>query len=367
MMRPRLSGFDAGQFEQFQRYLFRRCDCRMHHDMAGKRTLVLVLTWLVVVSSGWAATKERSVDPESLIVKARSKEILWTEGTPKLALRAEIQVANGQGGWANAEYLFAWASPSQWREEIKFADYDRLRIGSEKGYWQTSTLNYKPEFVFQLDEMLHVNTLLELSQGETLGRVKQREENGITEDCTDVKNKFGTGRTLCFDDSTGALVAVEYSATGIWRIEYSDFRPVAGKILPFEVRATSDGRTVASMKVAAVGDFGDEAAVFTAPANAEFWARCNDMPTAMQPEPHQARPVYPMAAKAMREQGTVVFYAIVEPDGSVAHLTPIQTAAPDLVAAAAEAVRTWRYKPAICDGKPVRRETRIAVEFTLAG
>jgi len=85
------------------------------------------------------------------------------------------------------------------------------------------------------------------------------------------------------------------------------------------------------------------------------------------PEPRQTMPVYPPAAKANHEQGTVVFYAVVEADGSVSHLTPIRMAAPDLVAAAADAVRTWRYKPETCDGKPIRRETRIAVVFTLGG
>lgn len=331
--------------------------------MIDNRTLALALAWLVLASSGSGATKKRAIELESLIAKARSKEILWTEGTPKLAVRGEIEVANGEGGSAPGQYLFVWASPSQWQEEIKFINYERRRIGNEKGYWQTSNLNYEPEFIFQLDEMLHINALIDLSQDETLGRVKQRKEQGITEDCTDVKNKFGTARTLGFDDSTGALVAAEHLAANISRIEYSDFRSVAGKILPFEFRATQYGGAVASMMVGAVGDFGDEAALFSVPADAEFWAHCNGMPTAMWPEPGRTMPVYPMAAMANHEQGTVVFYAVVEADGSVSHFTPIQIAAPDLVASAADAIRTWRDKPAVCDGKPIRRETQITVVF----
>jgi TonB family protein len=338
----------------------------MGRDMADNKTLVLTSTFLIVASAGWAAKKGGSVDPESLIAKARSKEILWTEGTPKLALRAELKAANAQGGEAAAQYVFAWASQSQWREEIKFADYDRLRIGSEKGYWQTSNLNYKPEAVFQLDEMLHVKDLIDLSPDETLGKVKHRKKHGVAEDCTDVKNKLGTERTLCFDDSTGALAAVEHPTTGISSIEYSDFHSVAGEILPFEARATNDGRLIASMKVTAVGSFAEkDGALFSVPANAEFWAHCDDMQGAKLA--HQTMPVYPTAAKANHEQGTVVFYAVVEADGSVSHLAPIRMATPDLVASAADALRTWRYKPATCDGKPIRLETQISVVFTLDG
>lgn len=334
--------------------------------MTALKILVLMFTYLIVSSPAWPAKKGESVDPESLIAKARSAEILWTEGTPKLALRAELQVANGQGGSATAQYVLAWASPSKWREEIKFLDYDRLRIGSGKGYWQTSNLNYEPEVIFELDEMLHIRDLIDLSSGETLGKVKRRKNHGVAEDCADVKNKFGTARTLCFDESTGALVAVGHPMDGISSIEYSDFRSVAGEILPFEARATNDGDAIASMKVTAVGGLADEdVALFSIPANAEFWAHCDNMQTASWPEPKQAMPVYPTAAKANHEQGTVVFYAVIEADGSISHLTPIRLASPDLVASAADAVRTWRYQVTTCDGKPIRHQAQISVKFSL--
>jgi hypothetical protein len=338
----------------------------MRRDMAENRALAFLFTWLVVASSGWAAKKEGSVDPESLIVKVRTTEILWTEGTPKFALQAELHLTNEQGGWAT--YVFAWVSPSRWREEIRFTNYDRLRIGSEKGYWQTSNLNYKPAIVSQFDEMLHIKALINVSPDETLSKVKQRKQHGVTEDCTDIKNKFGPDRTLCFDDSTGALVAVDHPMTDISRIEYGDFRSVGGKILPFEIRASNDGRAVASVKVTAVGDFsGNEGTLFNVPTNAEFWAQCDDMQSARWPEQRPKLPVYPMAAKVNHEQGMVEFYAIIEADGSVSHLAPIRMAAADLVASAADAVRTWRYKPATCDGKPIRLETQIGVVFTLGG
>ncbi|HKS66595.1 MAG TPA: energy transducer TonB [Candidatus Acidoferrales bacterium] len=340
----------------------------MRRDMSDNRALVLTFAWLVAASLSWAAQKKGTIDPQSLILKARSKEILWTEGTPKTAVRADLQVAGRQGGWVTGQYVFAWASPSRWREEIKFANYDRLWIGGEKGYWQTSNLDYQPEIVFQLDKMLDIRDLIGLSPDESLGKVKQRKKHGVTEDCTEVKGKFGTARTLCFDDAAGALVAVEYATPGISLIEYSDFRPVAGKILPFEIRATNDGRAIAVVKVTTAGGFDEnDGALFSAPTNAEFWARCDDMRISKWPLQSQAIPVYPSAAKANHEQGTVIFYAIIEADGSVSHLAPIQMAAPDLVASAADAVRTWRYTPAMCDGKPIRRETQISVVFTLGG
>jgi Gram-negative bacterial TonB protein C-terminal len=340
----------------------------MRRDMTAKKASVLICASLVAASFGGAANQEKSLDPELLIAKARSNEILWTDGTPKTGLRADVQVADGHGGWATAQYAFAWESSSKWREEIRFTNYDRLRIGSGKGYWQTSNLDYEPEIIFQLDEILHVKALIDLSADETLGKVKQHKRHGVTEDCTDVKNKFEAARTLCFDDSTGALVAVEHPMIALSHIEYSDFHSVAGRVVPYDIRATNDGRVVASVKVTTVGGLAEkDGALFSVPANAEFWACCDNMQTAKWPTPHQTMPVYPTAAKANHEQGTVVFYAVIEADGSVSHLTPIRLAAPDLVASAADAVRTWRYNATSCDGKPIRRETQIAVVFTLGG
>jgi outer membrane biosynthesis protein TonB len=60
-----------------------------------------------------------------------------------------------------------------------------------------------------------------------------------------------------------------------------------------------------------------------------------------------------------------MFYAVIEPDGSVSHLVLIHKATPTLeaAAAAAEAIRQWRFEPAVCGATPVRVETSIGVNF----
>jgi outer membrane biosynthesis protein TonB len=60
-----------------------------------------------------------------------------------------------------------------------------------------------------------------------------------------------------------------------------------------------------------------------------------------------------------------MFYAVIETDGTLSHLTLIQQVTPALEAAVADAVRQWRYKPAACGSTPVRVETAIAVDFHL--
>ncbi len=79
---------------------------------------------------------------------------------------------------------------------------------------------------------------------------------------------------------------------------------------------------------------------------------------------HEVMPVYPREAEAKRIQGTVVVHAVVDYDGSMLEVQSI-LGPPELMKAAADAVRQWRYKPTLLDGKPVQVDTTISVTFAL--
>ena len=77
-------------------------------------------------------------------------------------------------------------------------------------------------------------------------------------------------------------------------------------------------------------------------------------------------PLYPAAAKQQGIQGAVHFRAVIGVDGSIQELSVID-GHPLLAPAAIEAVKKWKYKPYLVDGKPVEVETTITVNFTLTG
>lgn len=75
-------------------------------------------------------------------------------------------------------------------------------------------------------------------------------------------------------------------------------------------------------------------------------------------------PEYPPIAKAARIQGTVVLQASISKSGSVEDLHVV-TGQALLQDAALSAVRTWRYRPYLVNGEPVKVQTTINVIFTL--
>lgn len=73
-------------------------------------------------------------------------------------------------------------------------------------------------------------------------------------------------------------------------------------------------------------------------------------------------PEYPAVARAARVQGSVLMHAIIGTDGTVQRLQVVG-GNPLLVNAAMEAVKRWRYRPYLLDGRPVEVETSITVNF----
>ena len=78
-------------------------------------------------------------------------------------------------------------------------------------------------------------------------------------------------------------------------------------------------------------------------------------------------PVYPPAAKARRQQGTIIVSALVSEAGRVVEARVLRGVNPDLglSAAALEAVRGSTFRPATKDGVRVRTYTSVAVNFKL--
>jgi TonB family protein len=75
-------------------------------------------------------------------------------------------------------------------------------------------------------------------------------------------------------------------------------------------------------------------------------------------------PEYPEAAKKAGIQGQVVLRAIIGKNGDVENLQ-IVSGHPQLAPAAIEAVKQWKYRPYLQEGKPVEVETEITINFTL--
>lgn len=77
------------------------------------------------------------------------------------------------------------------------------------------------------------------------------------------------------------------------------------------------------------------------------------------------RPGYPVLARQMKVQGSVILEALIGRDGLIQNLH-VLTGPPILADAAEQAVRQWRFKPHYQNNQPVETQTSITVNFTIS-
>jgi protein TonB len=79
----------------------------------------------------------------------------------------------------------------------------------------------------------------------------------------------------------------------------------------------------------------------------------------------KVEPAYPNAARIARMAGRVTVEAVVGLDGRVESAAVISSTSSLFDDAALDAVRHWRYRPALMNGRPVRVYFKVAVEFVI--
>jgi len=88
-------------------------------------------------------------------------------------------------------------------------------------------------------------------------------------------------------------------------------------------------------------------------------------PEAQQVLSKPVGPSYPLLAREMRVQGSVILDAVIGRDGTIQDLHVVSGPA-ILASAALEAVRQWHFKPYYQSGQAVETEARITVNFTIS-
>ena len=79
----------------------------------------------------------------------------------------------------------------------------------------------------------------------------------------------------------------------------------------------------------------------------------------------KVEPIYPPNAKESGVQGQVLLDAVISTTGDIKHLHFV-SGPPVLSTAAMNAVKQWKYRPYMLNGKPVEVDTQVTISFTLS-
>lgn len=79
----------------------------------------------------------------------------------------------------------------------------------------------------------------------------------------------------------------------------------------------------------------------------------------------RVEPIYPPLPRQIQREGRVELHAIISATGTIESLEVI-SGDPLFIQSALTAVREWRYRPTILNGRPIQIDTHITVIYTLS-
>ena len=79
----------------------------------------------------------------------------------------------------------------------------------------------------------------------------------------------------------------------------------------------------------------------------------------------KVEPLYPDVARRARIEGKVTLQAVIQTNGDVGECVVLASSNPMFNEPAIAAVKQWRYKPALQNGRPVAIYFTIVVQFKL--
>jgi hypothetical protein len=305
-------------------------------------------------------------DSEELVKKAVERCTLNQAGTKPFHLKAVLapSLDRDRGSNRTGEVEYWWASPTQWKWEVRSPEFHQIAILNGEKEWQKNEGDYFPEWLRETSVAL-IEPVPSLQQV-----LKQVEE-------ADVHNLMGTTHfswTMMSTDGNvekGMGAGLYVTSKGLlqggyglgWGGSYTDYENFHGRMV---ARTVSVGTPEVKAKVTMLEDLrdipanffdtsvsGGDAALLRTVLVDEITLRKNLVPTEV---------VWPAVQDGPLE-GAVTTEIVVDRNGEVRELGSILSDNPGLSETAGKAIGSMRFQPYLQDGVAVQVVSRITMRF----
>jgi TonB family protein len=339
----------------------------LHYDAAMKRRLRPFILLATLCPSLAATDKPSQEEAVRLLQLAANKSNIFQLSS--FSMKATIQV-DVLGKPVDGTYELLWNGADQWREDVSIPGYREVQIGGKGVVWVHRNINFIPVAILNLHRALGFGSSagvpprtslvrMDLGPKDRVTGMRKRDKNGERLTCIDVEDSLKRTEEKCIRDDSGTLIGESGAKAD------TDLQPVGDKIFPRTLSLIVDGKTFAKVSITALAtgvQFPAEA--FAPPAGISPRNGCMN-PVGPRLAKTQA-PHYPEAARSRRIEGTTATYVTIGIDGAPRIQKVVESRSPDLEASSLDAIKQWRYDPALCNGQPVDVDTILEVHYTLS-
>ncbi len=188
-------------------------------------------------------------------------------------------------------------------------------------------------------------------------KVSTEHQHGRTEECVELKADSSTREKLCFDEMTSVLIkraGFESSA-----VEFEDYAAFEQKLYPRRAVVKERDQVVLELTDITISRADPPADdTFVPVKNATEFPTCNEPVAARKVK--DSVPSIPHHTLVMRGgTANVYVYGVIAADGSIQNPIVEYSSHPDFTQSALEALKQWRYSPAMCGQEPIAQETEL--------
>jgi TonB family protein len=320
------------------------------------RRLFCVVGFAVAVLFGSSLGASDSAADTQALSNALTNSNLFISAAQPFSLTADITLYRMQKGDEKGTYKVVWLSNSDWRRDLKTPMFDSSEGVMQGTGWEKNNLGWLPLRAMQLEDVREAYAqILEMSKN---GQASQKRSKQNT--CWKLEEKDQLPMEVCVSNETSTVESMIFKNV---YYTFKDYKEVLGKKIPQSITANSNGQNVAALTKIQVTPLGKEEAKIDPPPAGAWQAPdvvCN-LPSGVIV--HKVAPEYPAIARQNNQVGAVTIGAMVDAEGKVRATAVLQSAGATLDRAADEAVKTWRYEPFTCNGKPVERRTQVTIQF----
>jgi len=243
------------------------------------------------------------------------------------------------------------------RDETTFGDYHVVDVSVDRGGARVQTQVQAPAEVMTL---LRVTPIYHVSfnDEDVIRAITNRELNGQPARCIEFDTVAGQkshDNEICVDAATGAIVLEKLNEE---RIEYRDFFPFAGALVPGRIDYSSSAASSMEIQQSMTVLTDPTPNVLAAPPNARTYSRgCKVFRRAFGQSMPQPKP------GNGGNESDVVVRGMIYPDGRIHDAVVQSSERPELNAEALDIIHQWMFTPAMCDAQPAISEASFTLRF----
>ena len=318
---------------------------------------VCVLAGFFLISPANAA-QDPNVRTEAVQLLERANSVSMSPNLPNLERTDVFRVLDTSSPVREGTFSRVVIQGMGRREETTFGDYHTINIFTPAGLTTVRTSDLLPPDVAMVMQLTPIY-LLRFADDDVIHSVVDKPGPGGQKlHCIQfdtIRGQRIQNNEICVDAANGTFVSQK---VGSWLVEYSEYFPFAGELLPAKINFSRDGvpRLAITQSLVELKDTTEN--VLAAPPNASVRSWCKTYKRAIG----QSMP-QPKEGHGGRDIDVAIRGIINGLDGKV-HQAVVQSAErADLGAEALALVQQWVFTPAVCNGQPNDEEATFIVHF----